>query len=151
QLGRAGVAEKSYHEAIGLLDALPAGAAPDRDRRLALATAWDDLALLLQARDVKEAREAAGRALRLRAGLGKDHPDDREGRYRLAVGYNNCGNLLQADGRHDDAARAYESARERFAALVKEFPLEMGGRPRKGLPEGEEEQHLRYQEQLVQA
>src|SRR5262249_18764629 len=61
QLGRAGVAETAYHEAIGLLDALPAGAATERDRGLALAASWDDLALLLQARDVKKALESAGR------------------------------------------------------------------------------------------
>src|SRR5262249_9619343 len=70
QLGNLEAAEKGYRDTIAALDTRPAektDSRPPREHRLALATAWNDLALLLQTRQRAEpALEAMDRAVRLR-------------------------------------------------------------------------------------
>src|SRR5205823_9901900 len=153
QLGNLEAAEKGYRDAIVALDALPAektDSRQPREHRLALATAWNDLALLLQTRQrAKPALEAMDRAVRLRQDLEKQFPEDREVRAALAKACNNHGDMFQVGRKFVEAERAYGQARERFEALTKQFPLELAGKPHKGLPQDEEQERLVYARELA--
>jgi tetratricopeptide (TPR) repeat protein len=153
-LGNLEASEVAYRDAISGLDALPPERNADkhhrREHRLALATAWNDLALLLQTRRrANPALEAMERAVHLRRDLEKDFPEDREVSAALAQAYNNYGDMLQVDRKIAEAERAYGQARDRFEALTKRFSLELGGPPRKGLPQDEEHERLDYAQMLA--
>src|SRR5207237_5979882 len=73
QLGDLAAAEKGYRASLSAFDALPPGSAGKRELGLARATAWNDLALLLQARHRPDhAHQAMDQAQRLRADLEKE-------------------------------------------------------------------------------
>jgi tetratricopeptide (TPR) repeat protein/tRNA A-37 threonylcarbamoyl transferase component Bud32 len=117
-LGDRPEAEKAYHAALDVFNALKTADTDDRAARRHLALAWNDLGILMQAMGRNdEAREGFDRAIDLKKTLAEEEPGNVLYRRELANSFNSRGNLHLAAGHLTEAGGDYEQAR---ALLVKE-------------------------------
>ncbi len=96
---------------------------PDRASRVALGTAYFELALLTNKIGNKaEAFEVFRKAMTIRQELVLAHPEIAVFQSDLASGYNNTGIMLKAIGNYDEALEAYERARVIRKKIAAENP-----------------------------